>query len=103
MAVQPLARAGALPRAAHVRPVFTEPTGRRWRLVRLACVVALVVLGVLLARQLAPVVELIRSPLPGPAPEAIVAELGAQPVVVGSGPLVRIVHVHAGRLSDPFR
>src|SRR6476661_8683227 len=102
MAVQPLARARELPRAAHVYPVFAEPSGRRWRLVRLGCVVTLVALGLLLARQLAPVVELIHSPLPGPAPETVVAELGAQPVVVGTGPLVRIVHVHAGLLSDPF-
>jgi biofilm PGA synthesis N-glycosyltransferase PgaC len=102
MAVQPLARARVLPRGVHVHPVFTEPTGRRWRLVRLACVVTVVVLAMLLARQLEPVVQLIRSPLPGPAPETVVAELGVQPVVVGSGPLVRVVHVRDGRLSDPF-
>jgi cellulose synthase/poly-beta-1,6-N-acetylglucosamine synthase-like glycosyltransferase/peptidoglycan/xylan/chitin deacetylase (PgdA/CDA1 family) len=87
------------------RPVFVEPSGRRWRRVRLVAVVVLVVLGGAVARQLAPVAGMLRRPLPGPAPEAVVQRLlppGHAPVALGSGPLVRLAAVQRGRLTDPF-
>jgi cellulose synthase/poly-beta-1,6-N-acetylglucosamine synthase-like glycosyltransferase/peptidoglycan/xylan/chitin deacetylase (PgdA/CDA1 family) len=89
-----------------LRPVFVEPTGRRWRVLRLVAVVVLATLGVVAARQLAPVADLLRQPLPGTAPEAVVQRLlghhRGEPVAIGSGPLVRLAAVHDARLSDPF-
>ncbi|HEY6797545.1 MAG TPA: polysaccharide deacetylase family protein [Kineosporiaceae bacterium] len=92
---------GALPRP-RPQPVFIEPSGRRWRAVQVAGVLAMLALAGLLLVQLRPVADLVRAPLPGPDPHVLAQRLGRSPAVIGTGPMVRIVAVHGGELSDPF-
>jgi cellulose synthase/poly-beta-1,6-N-acetylglucosamine synthase-like glycosyltransferase/peptidoglycan/xylan/chitin deacetylase (PgdA/CDA1 family) len=93
----------ALPaRLATPRPVFLEPTGRRWRVVQLSALVVAAALIGLTAWQLAPIAAMLRAPLPGPSAETVVEHLGSVPAVVGDGPLVRLADVHGARFADPF-
>jgi len=69
---------------------------------RLVALLAVATLTTLTAWQLAPVASMVRAPLPGPSPEAVVESLGAVPAVVGDGPLVRLAVLHDGRFVDPF-
>lgn len=84
------------------RPVFSEPTGRRWRMVTVGSSVLLGVLLLALGVQLAPVARMVATPLPGPSVESVVERLGRTPVVVGSGPLLRVARVQGTTLLDPF-
>ena len=93
---KPLTRT-AVPNAAHVRDVFFDPTGRRWRRVQisLALLTLLTVIGITLAWQ-----QLQQPPtIPGggrvaPLPRL---NLGGQTPIIGTGPLIRLVRVeHIG-------
>ncbi len=93
----------ALPaRLAAPRPVFLEPTGRRWRLIQLSALLVAAALTALTAWQLAPIAAMLRAPLPGPPPDAVVERLGSVPTLVGDGPLVRLADVLGDRFADPF-
>jgi len=65
-------------------------------------VLALAVLVALLLVQLWPVMQLLRTDPAGPTPELLASRIGPSPVVVGAGPLVRVVAVHDGSVTDPF-
>jgi cellulose synthase/poly-beta-1,6-N-acetylglucosamine synthase-like glycosyltransferase/peptidoglycan/xylan/chitin deacetylase (PgdA/CDA1 family) len=89
-------------RFAVPEPVFLDPSGRRWQVIRLVALLAAAVLTTLTAWQLAPVASMVRAALPGPSPETVVARLGAVPAVVGDGPLVRLADLRGTRFVDPF-
>lgn len=89
--------------APRLQPVFVELTGRRWRAVRAWSVLVLVVLAAVVFTLLWPVISLVTESLPGPSASTVAAALGPEPVVVGGGPMLRVVGVRAdGVLSDPF-
>lgn len=92
----------APPPGVEVAPVFAEPSGRRWRLFRLGCVVLLVLLAGLAWLQLAPVAAILAGP-GGPSAESVHQRLGRSPVVIGSGPMLRLVDIRDGHAYDPFR
>ncbi len=86
--------------------VFLDPTGRRWRRVRVLLVVGIVALAGLIVWA---VPHLRASPALGPNAHPIVLtskQTGAHPPVVGSGPLMRVLKVVPGGGSligqDPF-
>jgi biofilm PGA synthesis N-glycosyltransferase PgaC len=70
--------------------------------IQLSALLVAAALIALTAWQLAPIVAMLRAPLPGPSPEAVVAHLGSVPAVVGDGPLVRLADVRRSRFADPF-
>ena len=69
---------------------------------RVVAALLAVAFAALAAWQVAPVVAMLRAPLPGPSAESVAARLGPLPVTVGDGPLVRIASLHADRFADPF-
>lgn len=87
---------------ARLRPVFIEPSGRRWRAVRLLAAATLMGLAALVVMDLSPVARMIRTSAPGPDPQRVARQLGRSPAVVGSGPMIRIVAVRDGLVNDPF-
>ena len=89
--------------ASRLQPVFMEPSGRRWRGLQAGGVLLLLALVGLAWLQISPALAPLRAALPGPDPQAIVDRLGRSPLVVGSGPMVRIAQVRDGTLVDPFR
>lgn len=82
--------------------VFAEPSGRRWRRFQLICLLLLAALAGLTWTQLAPVAGLLVPPA-GPSAEAVNSRLGHDPVVIGSGPMLRVVDLRDGHAVDPFR
>ncbi|MGY2129988.1 bifunctional polysaccharide deacetylase/glycosyltransferase family 2 protein [Blastococcus sp. SYSU DS0617] len=86
-------------------PVFLNPTGRRWRRVR---IVGLVLLAALVALVAVAVPQLVAPPSLAGAdvPRALAAAEVGDPPVVGEGPLVRVVRVQesGGRsyAQEPF-
>ena len=84
------------------RPVFIEPSGRRWRVVQAVSALAFVALAAGLFLQLRPLLAAIGERRPGPDPATLVAALGRSPAVIGTGPMVRIVAVRGDTLADPF-
>jgi biofilm PGA synthesis N-glycosyltransferase PgaC len=89
-----------------VRTIFFDPTGRRWRWVRLSLVVILIAvvagIGFAWPRMSAP------PALPAGAQQVDIdaTDVGPRPPVIGTGPLVRIVQVDrsdgAVVARDPF-
>jgi cellulose synthase/poly-beta-1,6-N-acetylglucosamine synthase-like glycosyltransferase/peptidoglycan/xylan/chitin deacetylase (PgdA/CDA1 family) len=89
--------------APRPQPVFVDFSGRRWRALQGAGALVLVVLTAVLSWLLWPVIVLMTGQLPGPEPETVAATLGRQPVVIGTGPMLRVVAVRPdGGLTEPF-
>jgi cellulose synthase/poly-beta-1,6-N-acetylglucosamine synthase-like glycosyltransferase/peptidoglycan/xylan/chitin deacetylase (PgdA/CDA1 family) len=93
-------------RVQYDRPVFSNPSGRRWKYIR---AVLLLVLVLVLAFVAIAVPRITTSPaLAGePTPEGpSLAAIGDEPPVIGAGPLTRIVRVlpagAAVYAQDPF-
>lgn len=88
--------------AHRLQPVFIELSGRRWRVLRASGTVVLVVLSAVIFTVMWPVITLVTAPLPGPEPQTVATELGSRPVMIGTGPMLRVVAVRGGVLTDPF-
>jgi len=93
-------------RVQHDRPIFSNPSGRRWKFIR---AVLLLVLVAALAFVAIVVPRITTSPALGgrPTPEGpSLAEVGTAPPVIGDGPLTRIVRLVPSAATtyaqDPF-